>query len=65
MRIVRFQSALQHLIGSHTDSLTDITYRAGYYDQAHFIREFKEFTGQVPSHFQLTKHPINQYFLPL
>lgn len=65
MRIARFQYALQNLARCPIDSLTALTYRAGYYDQAHFIREFKEFTGMTPSQFHLAKHPINQYFLSL
>lgn len=27
----------------------DLLFRAGYYDQSHFIKEFTEFTGKVPS----------------
>ncbi|MFW0717720.1 AraC family transcriptional regulator [Pedobacter sp. N23S346] len=26
----------------------DIVYMAGYYDQSHFIRNFKSFTGEDP-----------------
>ena len=65
IRIARFQYALHHLMNHHHCSLTSLTYQAGYYDQAHFIKEFKEFTGLTPSQFHLTKHPINQYFLNL
>lgn len=65
IRTARFQYALDHLTKYQTDSLTALAYQAGYYDQAHFIREFKEFTGFAPSQFQLTKYPINQYFLGL
>lgn len=65
MRIVRFQSALQHLVKDETISLTDLAYRNGYYDQAHFIKEFRGFTGMSPSQFHLSKHPINQFFLNL
>jgi AraC-like DNA-binding protein len=65
IRIARFQYALHHLINRQINSLTSLAYHVGYYDQAHFIREFKEFTGTVPSQFHLTKHPINQYFLNL
>lgn len=29
-------------------SLTDIAYDCGYYDQSHFINDFKEFSGYSP-----------------
>jgi AraC-like DNA-binding protein len=32
-------------------SLTDVSYEAGFYDQAHFITAFKTFTGQTPQQF--------------
>lgn len=32
-------------------SLTDVALTAGFYDQAHFIREFRAFTGQSPKQF--------------
>ncbi len=32
-------------------SLTDTAYQAGYFDQAHFIKEFRTFTGQTPKEF--------------
>lgn len=63
MRIVRFQKTLGCLAAPRTNSLTALTYESGYFDQGHFIKEFKEFTGIVPSHFQPASHPINQHFL--
>jgi AraC-like DNA-binding protein len=65
IRITRFQHAMNQLIHSQTTSLTELACHTGYYDQAHFIREFREFTGELPSRFQLSRHPINQYFLNL
>jgi AraC-like DNA-binding protein len=65
IKIVRFQHALHLLSGERTDSLTSLAYRAGYFDQAHFIRDFKQFTGFTPSQFSLSKSPINQHFLNL
>jgi AraC-like DNA-binding protein len=49
-RIIRFQSALD-MYGNSGRSLTEIAYECGYYDQSHFIHDFKEFSGQHPGHF--------------
>jgi AraC-like DNA-binding protein len=46
--VQRFNKSL-NLILSSNDSLTSIAYECGYYDQAHFIKEFKSFTGVTPS----------------
>jgi AraC-like DNA-binding protein len=32
-------------------SLTDLAYENEYFDQAHFIKDFKEFTGLTPKEF--------------
>jgi AraC-like DNA-binding protein len=49
--IVRFNSSLTYLESQLPHSLTDITYTCGYYDQAHFIKNFKQFSGETPRHF--------------
>ena len=46
-RIIRFQSAIE-VYGNKSKSLTEIAFDCGYYDQSHFIHDFKEFTGQHP-----------------
>lgn len=46
-RIIRFQSALKEY-GNQNKSLTEIAYQCGYYDQSHFIHDFKEFSGYHP-----------------
>lgn len=50
MQINRFQNSLQ-LIHKKDLSLTDIAYACGYFDQSHFIREFRSFAGYSPSRF--------------
>jgi AraC-like DNA-binding protein len=47
-KINRFQLSLQ-LISRNKGSFTSIAYDCGYFDQSHFIREFKSFTGVTPS----------------
>lgn len=46
-RIIRFQAATFEYCNKHK-SLTDIAYECGYYDQSHFINEFKAFSGFHP-----------------
>jgi AraC-like DNA-binding protein len=49
-RITRFQWAMKHY-GDNSRSLTDIAYECGYYDQSHFIHDFKEFSGYHPGQY--------------
>lgn len=49
-RITRFQSSLD-AYGDKEKSLTHIAYDCGYYDQSHFINDFKEFSGYHPSQY--------------
>ena len=41
-----------HLIHQSTLNLTQIACDSGYYDQSHFIREFKSLTNMTPKHYQ-------------
>lgn len=50
-KVIRLQTALKLLLNQKTDSLTQIAYESEYYDQAHFIKDFKEFTGTTPGEF--------------
>ncbi len=47
-RIIRFNYCVR--VGTHQpEKLTDVAYQGGFFDQNHFIKEIKHFTGQVPS----------------
>lgn len=49
-RIVRFLFAA-NFYGETSKSLTDIALDAGYYDQSHFIHDFKKFSNLQPHDF--------------
>ncbi len=48
--IVRFNTVLDSL--NETKSLTEICYENNFFDQAHFIKDFKQFTGDTPENFK-------------
>lgn len=48
-KIKRFEQVFRYLQSTkNKENLTEIAYRFGYYDQAHFNRDFKEFTNLSP-----------------
>ncbi len=50
-KVIRLQTALKMMLNKKTDSLTTIAYQSDYFDQAHFTKDFKEFTGVNPKAF--------------
>lgn len=54
-RIARFQGIKERYISSRFQTMTSLAYSCNYYDQSHFNREFKEFSGVQPlQYFKLT-----------
>ena len=47
-RVLRFQRALRSLMKTPDEPLGTLAAAAGYFDQAHFVRDFKQFTGGIP-----------------
>lgn len=50
-KVVRLQAALKLLLHQKAETFTEIAYESEYYDQNHFIKDFKEFTGTTPKDF--------------
>jgi methylphosphotriester-DNA--protein-cysteine methyltransferase len=56
-RIVRFNSLLRRLAAEARADWADLAAKYGFYDQAHFVRDFREFTGTTPTDFLRTRGP--------
>jgi hypothetical protein len=54
-KVIRLQATLKMLLHHKSEKLSAIAYEGEYYDQAHFIRDFKDFTGTSPSAFLADK----------
>lgn len=56
LRVYRFIQSLNHLKKYPTLSLTEVGYESGYYDQAHFNRDYKTYTGHSPGEVVNAQH---------
>ncbi len=56
IKLMRFQQVLNGFSGSTEINLTKYAYNYGYFDQSHFIHDFKTFTGYTPGEFA-SKYP--------
>ena len=61
-RILRFQKVFKAVTQHQKVNWSYIASECGYYDQAHFIHDFKEFSGQNPSAYFSEDHRIAEYF---
>lgn len=53
-RIVRFNQAMNLKKHNPDQTWLSITHTSGYFDQMHLLRDFREFTGEIPSGFDFT-----------
>jgi AraC-like DNA-binding protein len=56
-RLLRFDRVVARLREEDPERWADVAHDAGYYDQAHFNREFREFAGVTPSAFVASRLP--------
>lgn len=56
IKLIRFQEILRDFSMNKNMNLTEYAYRNGYFDQSHFIRDFKTYSGYTPKEF-ITKYP--------
>lgn len=55
-RVLRFRRALRRLDAGHPTG-ADLALDCGYYDQAHFIHDFREFQGCTPGEYAPNRQP--------
>lgn len=55
-KLIRFRKILADFSMVKNINLTEYAYRNGYFDQSHFIRDFKMYSGYTPKEF-LLKYP--------
>lgn len=61
-RILRFRNAVARATSKPLGGWADVALECGYYDQAHLINEFREFSGAAPGQFagDLVPHMASQ-----
>jgi len=59
LQLVRINTAVAMLSSGNYESLTDLAYYSGYYDQSHFIRDVRKSCGTQPGMMEKNKSLLN------
>jgi AraC-like DNA-binding protein len=62
IKVVRFQNILNTFSESNGLFFTELAYKYGYFDQAHFIKDFKSFSGLTPKDYFTNYQCQSDYF---
>ncbi|MBL7864848.1 MAG: AraC family transcriptional regulator [Cyclobacteriaceae bacterium] len=60
-RVIRFNT-LFDLVKEEGTTWLDMVHASGYYDQSHFIRNFKAFTGEDPTTYSFASPSLTNFF---
>lgn len=55
-KAIRLQTTINLLLNKQSETLTDIAYESDYFDQNHFIKDFKDLIGVTPKEFIDNEH---------
>jgi AraC-like DNA-binding protein len=61
LRIMRFQKAILEIERGGSAQWSDVAIESGYYDQAHFINDFRHFSGFTPNEYMRRKTDLLNY----
>lgn len=56
IKLYRLQNAAETIDNEQSDDMLQLAIDLGYFDQAHFIRDFKLFVGKTPAEYARQKH---------
>ncbi len=62
-KTIRLQAALKMLLTKESANLTALAHENNYYDQAHFIKDFKELVGITPKEFYGKNLKMTSFFI--
>lgn len=62
-QVMRIKHVLAYIHANPTKDWQDVLYLFGYYDQAHFIKDFKRYTGRTPKAFVKEDKGLSKHFL--
>jgi AraC-like DNA-binding protein len=60
-KIRRFGYTCSLMAGNRNANLMDVLFEGGYYDQSHFIKDFKYFSGRTPRRYNKTNVELANY----
>ncbi|OGU37285.1 MAG: hypothetical protein A2068_12645 [Ignavibacteria bacterium GWB2_35_6b] len=63
LKIRRLQNVFKHIQNKKQIDWLTLSYISGYYDQSHFINDFREFSGMNPSEYLSSKEILADYFI--
>ncbi|HTQ12255.1 MAG TPA: AraC family transcriptional regulator [Rhizomicrobium sp.] len=61
LRVARFQRVLAKIFAAPRVDWGDAVEQGGYFDQSHFIRDFREFSGFTPTEYLIRRGPYLQH----
>jgi AraC-like DNA-binding protein len=62
LKIIRFQSALFQKQRNKNLNMTELSYESGYFDQSHFINDFKALSGLTPKQYFAENEVCSDFF---
>jgi AraC-like DNA-binding protein len=62
LKIIRFQSAIFLKQKNNNLNMTELSYESGYFDQSHFINDFKSLSGLTPKQYFVENESCSDFF---